>query len=311
MLKGAKMMQPLPKVAVLLSTFNGENYLRELTASVLAQEGVEVLLMVRDDGSTDGTLGILSALQAENDRVTVIFGTNIGVNRSFFTLLGMDIDADYFAFCDQDDVWLPGKLESALEFLVRFDRAVPALYGCSAILVDSELMPIRAARPLKIAPSFENALIENILQGSTQVLNRASRDLVLASGPPANFMYDWWTYLVVSSSGSIKRDATPYILYRQHAANVIGSAGGLELWRRRFANHVRGGQSAVIAAQAKEARRRLYNRMNHQSRAYLDAFIDSRDIVLERLKFAITGRFPRSRRIDGVILRVLYGLGYI
>ena len=118
-------------VEVLLSTFNGVKYLPQLLDSIWAQEYPDVQLTIRDDGSTDGTLALLRRSLSDRADVTVTAGANLGAGNSFLTLLRKaSPSASYVAFCDQDDVWLPGKLSAAVSALAAFDG--PTLY-CSAV----------------------------------------------------------------------------------------------------------------------------------------------------------------------------------
>ena len=114
------------KVAVLLSTYNGEKYLTEQLNSILIQEDVIVNLYVRDDGSTDNTLKILYEFAAKNINITVFKGENVGFAESFYSLLKMNIGADYYAFSDQDDIWEKNKLITAIKSINNSKK--PMLY---------------------------------------------------------------------------------------------------------------------------------------------------------------------------------------
>lgn len=137
--------------------------------------------------------------------------------------------ADFVALADQDDLWLPPKIEKAMEALAGV--TTPALY-CGARLIWNPVTDQRRhSRPLRRAPGFRNALVENIAGGNTIVLNRAALDLIRQSPPAADrvFAHDWWIYLLVTgASGHVIYDPVPQILYRQHGANQIGAG---ETWR--------------------------------------------------------------------------------
>ena len=146
---------------------------------------------MRDDGSSDGTVGLLEQLLKgrSEDRLTV--GTNLGAAQSFMTLLrAVSPDANYAAFCDQDDVWLPDKLSSALEALRGVEG--PGLYCCAVRLVSESLSDIKVHRRCVRGPSFENALVENIATGCTIVLNRPAIDLLASRTPQTFLMHDAW-----------------------------------------------------------------------------------------------------------------------
>src|SRR5437868_4338449 len=160
------------RIQVLLSTHEGERYLRPLLDSVLGQDHANLDILVRDDGSSDGTRATLDDYAA-GGRVSVVLGENIGVVRSFFELLRIaSPEADYVALCDQDDVWLPDKMSRALGFLAGAASGTPLLYASRLQVVDERLSPIEMSpkprRPLVLG----NALVENLLPGCTMVLNR-------------------------------------------------------------------------------------------------------------------------------------------
>ena len=127
-------------VVVLLSTYNGERFLEEQLESIVAQKGVKPTIIVRDDGSTDRTREILDKWQ-EGGRLRWYNGPNMGPARSFLNLLRDSDDADYYAFSDQDDYWLPEKLDVATSKLAPYGDE-PALYFSQTQLVDKDLKEI-------------------------------------------------------------------------------------------------------------------------------------------------------------------------
>ena len=128
----------MKKVLVLLSTYNGEKYLREQLDSVLSQEGVDVSLLIRDDGSKDGTINILKEYSAKLN-VDYYEGANRGPSESFHDLLLHAQGYDYYAFCDQDDDWHKDKLRTAVERLEQMNQEAPILYCCNLNVVDENL----------------------------------------------------------------------------------------------------------------------------------------------------------------------------
>ncbi len=206
-------------IAILLSTYNGEAYLGALLDSLGAQTHTDWVLYWRDDGSTDGTVARLTACNAI--RVTEPPG-NIGVTRSFMTLLRAAADHPFIAFADQDDVWLPDKLAWAIDSLGGISG--PALYCARQILVDGNLNRIGLSAPLDGPAAFPASLTQNIATGNTVVLNAAAIALIAASEPPPKTWHDWWCYLLLTAAGGrVVRDDRGVILYRQHAENVVGA----------------------------------------------------------------------------------------
>jgi len=212
----------VPNVAVLLSTYNGAAFLQAQLESLRVQEDVLVHLYARDDGSSDGTRAILQrygVIWPDLNEVTC--GPNLGATASFLQLLlTAPDDADYYAFCDQDDVWLPNKLARAIEVLSGMEG--PALYCSNVTCVDEDL------RVLGIPPAhsdhrFQHLLFENIATGCTMVLNPTARALITSRLPSQGVvMHDWWCALIVAALGQVHYDSEPGLLYRQHGGNLVG-----------------------------------------------------------------------------------------
>ncbi len=227
------------KVAVLLSTYNGERYLAEQLKSVLAQQEIDLSVIIRDDGSQDGTIRVIKQFQNKYANIRLIEGYNCGSSKSFMNLI-YEVqkkynEYDFYAFCDQDDVWLPNKLISAIEKLERFDNSCPCLYLGSYQMVDSELTNIPT--PQK-HPSLNmiSAFVSNPATGCTMVFNKSLLEVVASRIPSYIVMHDYWFYLVcLAVGGYVVYDNTPYILYRQHDHNVIGGKKDpfFKKWRMR------------------------------------------------------------------------------
>ena len=213
------------KIMVLLSTYNGEKYISEQIESVLCQQGVDVHIVARDDGSLDETINILKRISTL-ENITVIEGQNIGVVGSFFTLMHEAVchNIDYFAFCDQDDVWKNDKLKVATDILSGHGNE-PALYMSSFQMVDENLHSIQTnmSRP---NISVEGAIASNCATGCTMVFNKKLLEKSLISNYDDALMHDYWMYMVcLLTGGYIYYDETPHIYYRQHGNNVIGGTG--------------------------------------------------------------------------------------
>ena len=220
--------------AILMSTYNGERYLAEQLDSVIAQTDTEWRLYIRDDGSTDGTVSILHAYAEKDSRLTVITdGENLGACRSFERLLAQSGKADYYAFADQDDVWLPDKLSICLSSIRKEETASPGkpvLVHTDLKVVDRQLQPI--------APSFwqyggivpdilDNNIrfiaICNSVTGCAMLMNHAARECALPFLPNV-FMHDAWIALaVLKAGGRIISIPQATLLYRQHTDNVCGA----------------------------------------------------------------------------------------
>ena len=220
----------VPKIAVLMSTYNGERFLCEQIDSIMRQRNVLVDLYVRDDGSSDGTRNILcSYLHFSN--IHILEGENVGVGNSFMKLFyDQQICAEYYAFADQDDIWLEDKLFHAVEEIrKRETRGRPFLYAGNQMLIDEhgEELGIRYHTPRNA--DYHYIINGNPLSGCTMVWNQALCRKIREAGkrPGEAFfkkqLHDVWVALIASLSGDIYFDMEPYILYRQHSANVVGA----------------------------------------------------------------------------------------
>lgn len=224
------------KLAILLATYNSSRYLAEQLDSLENQIYRDFTLYIRDDGSTDSTLQILRDYQARYGNIVVLHDPKRARRAmgSFIWLLDK-VDADYYMFCDHDDVWLPQKVERSLAKIREIEEADrPALVCTDLIVTDSDLKTISPSlwSYMKLRPELltkpRYAISCNLFTGCTMIINRAARDISLPVSPRA-VMHDSWIGLrVIAAGGAVGWISEPQILYRQHGANVFGAqqAGG-------------------------------------------------------------------------------------
>lgn len=220
------------KVAILLSTYNGERFLVEQLDSLLAQTHCDWIIYASDDGSVDATLAILREYQERvgAERFFILDGPRQGFAKNFMSLVKNPlVVADYFAFCDQDDVWLPNKLEKGLKSVAGIATELPVLYCTRTHLIDEAGNSIGFSPLFSKAPGFANALVQSLAGANTMLLNRPALELLKRTDDRAIIIsHDWWAYILVSGcAGRVIYDAEPSILYRQHGGNLIGSNSGL------------------------------------------------------------------------------------
>lgn len=215
------------RVAILLSTYNGAQYLKAQLESLIGQVYQNWEIHASDDGSSDGTLEILEGYrQRLGGRLRIYQGPGKGFAANFLSLIRRkEIQASYFAFCDQDDIWSKDKLSSAVSCLEKSKAGLSALYCSRTRLVDECGVEIGYSAVFSVRPCFENALVQSIAGGNTMVLNESARCLI-AKTPVASVIisHDWWAYLLVSGSGgNVHYDPMPQVDYRQHSNNLMGS----------------------------------------------------------------------------------------
>lgn len=210
----------LPKVEILLSTYNGEKYLKEQLDSLLAQADVDIHITARDDGSTDKTVEILE-MYKNKAKIRVIIGENIGFAKSFWELLILADSSDFYAFCDQDDIWHSDKMISAVD-MINSQYREKVLYTSNAIAVDQDLQVIKEqAFPDAGILSFPDSLKRSILPGCTFVFDDALAQIAKKYDGPL-IAHDWLLYMTATAFGKVIYDPVPHISYRIHANNTIG-----------------------------------------------------------------------------------------
>lgn len=223
-----------PAVDIVLATYNGAEFVAEQIESLFRQTYDNWRILARDDGSTDGTVAILERFARDfPDRFVLIADTdgNLGYASNFSRLLE-HTTAGYLALCDQDDIWLPGKLAVCMERMWALERdngpATPLLVHSDLKVVDRNLKEIspsfwdyRCLDP-RTGNSLNRVLAQNVATGCATVFNRPLMD-ICAPIPEQAVAHDWWIALTAAAFGSTAYIAQPTVLYRQHAGNTIGA----------------------------------------------------------------------------------------
>lgn len=214
-------------VAILLASYNGEKFLNEQLDSFVRQSHPHWSLWISDDGSSDRTKSIFNNFSKNQSahHMGWFNGPKKGFASNFLSLVcNMNIQGDFFAYSDQDDIWVGDKLKRAVTFLSGISQDIPALYCSRTEYVDQANLSLGTSRPYQKPPSFNNALVQNIASGNTMIFNQAARRLLIESGKDVNIeLHDWWTYLLVTGAGGrVMFDQVPSVRYRQHANNLWG-----------------------------------------------------------------------------------------
>lgn len=213
------------KLAVLMSTYNGELFLRDQIESILNQNTeVDLTLIIRDDGSTDNTVNILKEYES-NNKIKVVWGNNIGPAKSFISLLKDNTDFDYYAFSDQDDVWDTDKIQRGINSIL--DVQGPALYFSNSELVNADLMPLGRntfRHNLHNVSLLSFLCLANCAQGCTSVFNKSLASIIQHNRLPESFkMHDSLLSCVCALfNGKVIYDDEPSMKYRMHDKNVDG-----------------------------------------------------------------------------------------
>ncbi len=236
------MMNENTKIDILLATYNGSNYLEELLASLVTQTWGNWNLLVRDDCSTDDTVAIINRFRSQYPHKVRLVDDgkgNLGPAKNFLELLKHS-EARYIMFCDQDDIWLPQKIERTLQKIGEMENQygsdVPLMVYTDMKVVDSSTQILASSfwrdqtlHP-EIGKSLNRLLLNNVVIGCTMMFNKALRDI--SRQPPGQLlMHDWWLALVAVAAGRTDYLREPSVLYRQHRQNVVGATMNMGIGR--------------------------------------------------------------------------------
>ncbi len=301
----------MDKIQILMSTYNGEKYLKEQLDSILNQSYENIEILVRDDGSTDSTLEILESYAKEHENLSYYQGNNLGAIQSFFELLqNSDEKADYYAFADQDDYWLPEKLERAVSMLQKqeADMGQISLLYCSDTLLSDHNLKVLGQDCKNPRPSYGNALVQNVCTGCTAVMNGSLRELINKTCPKDIVMHDWWFYLAATICGQVIYDDASYIKYRQHGNNEVGAKRSrLDIWKYRFGQLFQ--SRGELYAQLQEVENWFGDRMSKEQREMLKLVLKSKKGLKNRLKLISHKSIYRNKRSDDLVYRGIVLIG--
>jgi len=267
-------------VAILLCAYNGERFIEQQLDSIAAQTHKNWKVWVSDDGSTDRTHEILAAYRDRwgSDRIKVVPGPGRGFASNFLSIACLsEVEADYFAYCDQDDMWETDKIARAIARLDSVEAGTPGLY-CSRTTLVNEAGTVIGLSPLfRQPPDFRNALVQNVGGGNTMVFNQVARQIVAAAGADLQVVaHDWWTYVAVSAAGGmVIYDPSPSLRYRQHGQNLIGSNNS-KLARILRLRQLMQGQLRGWIDQNVNGIRRIAPRLAPKNRVVLERFLSAR-----------------------------------
>lgn len=299
------------KVVVLLSTYNGEKYLEQQIDSILAQTEQNLFIVARDDGSTDRTLEILESYAA-GDRLRWYDGKNLGPEKSFLDLLRNSDEAEYYAFCDQDDYWHPDKLEAAVRTLEAEQPDQPLLYFSKKRLVDGDLQPLAKEDTYVRTVSYGCSLINGVAFGCTMVFNRAVKELFMDFTPHSKYMHDVLLYRAVAALGTVVYDPVPHIDYRQHGGNVVGAGKtGFLKWKSRFANLCKRGEDHSRSLCAKDILAAFGDRMSAGDRKLTEQLALCHESFSKKMGLLFNPRLTAQKPADMLSWRLFILLGWI
>lgn len=286
----------MKSVCVLMSTYNGEKYLKEQVDSILNQKDVNVSLLIRDDGSVDETLNIISEYEQNDNRIKCYTGDNVGASKSFFDLIwNVPLEYDYYALSDQDDVWFDNKLSVAIESIEQ-NKGRLKMYCSKVVVTDKDLNPIENYTDTIYKPSFGNSLIENIVTGCTVVMNKEFLAMLRSfKKPEKQYMHDWWLYKMATCYGALIYDTNKYMFYRQHGNNTIGLSDGIIGRVKRFKSN-----ASKIKSYVREQNLEFEEIYNYSS--------EQRDLLTivnhSRIELLLNKEIIRTSKIENIVYKI-------
>lgn len=293
-----------PKVTILMCTFNGEEYIEDQLDSFQCQTYQNWRLIVSDDGSTDKTLGILNQYKKKwgAKKIQIVKGPQQGFSANFMSLLqNKKYGGDYFFLSDQDDIWMPKKIE---DYLTIFNIKKVSLIGGSSVYVNNKLFKIGRSLIHKHKPSFSNALVQSMFGGNTIAFNAKLKNLIESinlNTPPS---YDWFLYILSTSMGNnVYYMQEPKIFYRQHQHSLVGSNTGLKNIFKRFILFIKGVMRSNISRNIDEIKNiKLITRTN---RRLLKEFCLLRNGTLfDRLRILFHYKFRRYGNFGPIVILI-------
>lgn len=303
------------KIAVLLSSYNGEKYLKQQVDSILNQSVEnEVHLFIRDDGSKDNTVNLVQELMKTETRISLIAEKNIGGVGSFFALLKMahslPEEYSYFALSDQDDVWDLDKLKIGVESIESVALDIPVLYGSITRPVNKDLEPIEYKKKEFRPFHFYNTIIQNKIPGHTHVMNRALLNLVYDADPLRVYVHDAFIVNAANIAGILIFDNAPHVSYRQHGGNQLGTSRNSRIkWIQNRLKRLKKGDGVQYARQIEYVVEQFGDQMTQEQQKEMREFLDSRCSFWKRLNYVLHTKLYRQDDFDTFAFKLMYLFG--
>ena len=295
-------------VNVLMSTYNGEQYLEEQLQSILNQVDIKVKILVRDDGSTDKTIEILNKYKNKG-LLEWYTGENLRSARSFMNLVYNVDESEYYAFSDQDDVWNKDKLKIAVKALeLQGDSHIPRLYCSNYQLVDANLDLMQDNGHVSTT-KFNEALVSSCCTGCTTVFNNSLLKILQIYTPKVIVMHDDWAHKVcLAVGGTVIYDSSKTLKYRQHENNVDGGIHSKYDKMKQIINRI-SNKECIRSKQTKEILKGYKNLMPLDNFKIIKKFIDYYDgNFVERIKLVMCKEIktPYKRLNRGFNIAILF-----
>lgn len=299
------------KVAIIVSTYNGEKYIEKQLESLCNQTYKNIDIYIRDDGSKDKTTEIIEKYENKYNNIKLVKSNNVGLVNSFYEGLKIAFEkADYFAYCDQDDYWHQNKIERAIEKLKDSDNNKPTVLFTEFNYCNSNLEFIEKSHMNKKGTSFRNSLVECIASGNTMVFNKQMAKLILETNTQNVCLHDWWLYMIATGIGDIIYDSEPSLEYRRTGNNVTPGGGGfLKLQIFRIKKFLFGDYLKKVKKQIQKFDENFHNQLSKENQKLINLFIKEGYHINIVLKKVFYPKMFRQNLLDELFIRFIFLIG--
>lgn len=297
----------MDRIAILMSTYNGYDYIVEQIESIYEQTYNDFQLYIRDDGSDKEFVEKLKKMREEYHFV-LFEGENIGFLKSFMCLLDQVDDAELYAFADQDDIWLADKLENAVKWYADNKKDnIPQLYHCAYEVIDDEKNVYSTFYFPNEQYDFRRSITENHYSGFAMVINERLREYMLKADIDKIGYHDWWAAMIVQAFGQAYSDKKVGALHRTHGDNV--TTFNLFTRTKWLVSTLK--EESEIHIRSCEFKRCFGKELNEKNKNILGLFARNKYSLMIALKKCLYPKRWRPVLSSEVIMRVLMLIGKI
>lgn len=304
------------RIGIVLCSYNGEKFIDQQLRSISQQTFCNWDLWIFDDGSTDSTREILRTFQISypQNSIYICDGPKMGFGANF--LNGMKEiykNYDFIAFCDQDDIWHPRKLEKAIDELGSFSQNRPAIYSCNSIIVDANGGALNLLYNTRDLPSIGNILVQNFIPGNTMFFNKSLCEIIAKSDLTSRrLVHDWLVMqIAVLFDAKIILDHDALIYYRQHEHNLIGVKRTVLGKLSNFVSLLTNGKKDTIKEHWNILSKYESSLTEKNGEIFKRFYLRRKSNLFIRLGFLFDPIIYRTKRIESVTFLVLIIVGIL
>lgn len=305
-------MKTTPSVNILLATYNGSKYIREQLDSLLAQTYPNITIYIRDDGSKDNTVSIVQDYMAQNTSSKKIIllengGINLGCPASFYQILKECAPADYYAFCDQDDIWYPDKIKWAVEKLEKeSQRNKPCVYFSAYEYYTDTGEFLRHSPVQKEHTELTDVLYYTPASGFVLVFNETARQELILQVNPGKELHDRWILRGAACFGTVIYDTRSSATHIRHSDAVTAEDSSDSNLIRSFLKNEIGGTAMTDSKEyLKHFQETFQDRLSESDKKTLTLFTAPNTLTRQIKKLFYPKRL-RSRLAGEAAIRILF-----